>query len=83
VVSRAVGAAALAVAVAVAVGPACGIDPRSGDFRCDPGCPSDRTCVDGWCVLRPDAAVDAPPTDGRGCPSQCTSCTATTCVDRL
>lgn len=75
-----VSLAAAAVSLVAALGPACGIDPRSGDFRCDPGCPSDRTCVDGWCVQRPDAAVDAPPTDGRGCPSQCDWCSATSCV---
>ena len=78
-----------AVALAIAAGPGCGIDSRSDAFRCDPRCPDDRECVDGWCVI-PGADIDAradgsgggpdASIDGRACPSACTSCAANTCT---
>ena len=57
----AVLAGAVAVALAIIAGPGCSIDSRSDAYACDPGCPSDRVCVDGWCIAR-DAGA---PIDGR------------------
>ncbi len=83
----AVVASAGAVALAVLAGPGCSIDTRSDAYACDPGCPSDRTCVDGWCVSRDGGGgtddarvVDARPIDGPACPAQCTSCAAGVCT---
>lgn len=80
----AVLAGAVAVALAIIAGPGCSIDSRSDAYACDPGCPSDRVCVDGWCIARDagapidgrtaDAAVDA-----AMCPAQCSSCMGGTC----
>ena len=65
------------IALALTLGAsACSIDSRSGEFACDPGCPSDRVCVDGYCV-QADARTDA-----RQCPSVCDDCTANVCEIR-
>jgi hypothetical protein len=66
---------AAAVLLGVALG-ACGIDPRSDDFRCgngQGGCPQGRDCVDGWCVADPG-------TDGGSCPAVCSRCVSDTCI---
>jgi len=75
--------AVFGAAVAVAAG-SCSINHRSGDFACQVqgDCASDRTCIDGECVLTgigggpPDDA--ALTTDASTCPPQCTSCDAGT-----
>lgn len=76
---------ALVLAALAAAASGCGIDNRSQGYRCNPGCPDDRTCIDGWCVLSEDvdAGIDAPtdaPADAFVCPAACTSCLGMVCI---
>ena len=69
----------VAVGLAIVAAGSCSVNHVSEDFVCDAEhrCASDRTCVDGFCVL---IAGDAGVHDGlvfgdaAVCPSQCTSC---------
>src|SRR5262249_33638259 len=67
--------------LAIVAAGSCSVNHLSDDFVCSAQrlCSSDRTCVDGLCVL---TATDAGSRDGPGtvvdaatpCPAQCTSC---------
>ncbi|HUQ01283.1 MAG TPA: hypothetical protein VM261_02255 [Kofleriaceae bacterium] len=73
----AVAVALALVALVITLGPACNIDSRSDDFRCErpSDCGAGRDCIDGWCVVDPDE-VDA----SMNCPAACTSCMNGTCI---
>ncbi|NVB79993.1 MAG: hypothetical protein HOV81_16475 [Kofleriaceae bacterium] len=74
--------------IAVSATTSCSINHRSDQYACTKSsdCEPGRTCSDGFCITGEGPVVDAGKVDAPktpdggqpGCPSQCTSCNATT-----